>query len=663
MLKSEAQAKISSLRELISYHDQKYYLEDSPEITDREYDLLMQELIALETEYPEFLTEDSPSQRVGGEPLSKFNQVKHYKPLLSLGNVFGEDELRQFFQRIDNQLGSRPYEFSIEPKIDGLSIVLTYKDGYLKTAATRGNGEVGEDVTENVKTIRNVPLRIKEPLNIIIRGEAYIPKKSFEKINRVRAENQEDLFANPRNAAAGSLRQLDPKIAAKRDLRIIVYEVIHAEEKDLKSHKEELNLLINENFETVSAVYSDDKEEIIEYCMNYYEKRHDFHYEIDGLVIKLIDKNLQEELGATAKTPRWAAAYKFPAEQAETKVIGIEWNVGRSGAITPTAVLEPVKVSGSVVRRAILHNEDYITEKDIRIGDRVIIEKAGEIIPAVVRVLFEKRETDLLPPDFPDACPVCGSDAVRLPEEAVIRCTNTLSCPAQIKRSLEHFASKAGLDIKGLGRQVVFQLYDQGLIKDIADLYYLEKDQLLSQERMAEKSAQNLLDAIEDSKNRNLSQLLAALGIPLVGQKAAKILSKAFGSIDQLMKASEEELILLDDIGEKMARSIYTFFNEDHNREIIEKLRQAGVTMKEDLSPIIESDITGKTFVITGTLSSYTRTEAQALIEARGGKVSGSVSKKTDYVLYGDEAGSKLEKAQKIGVPIITETEFIDLLK
>lgn len=415
-------------------------------------------------------------------------------------------------------------------------------------------------------------------------------------------------------------------------------------------------------FKVVEPFYSKNTEEIIKYCMDFHEKRNDFEFEIDGLVIKLLDKRMQEELGATAKNPRWATAYKFPPEQAETKVLGIEWNVGRTGAITPTAVLEPVRVSGSTVKRAILHNEDYIKEKDIRIGDTVIIEKAGEIIPAVVRVLLEKRTEALEEPEIPSACPVCGSKAVRLPEEAVIRCTNTLSCPAQIKRSLEHFASKAGMDINGLGRQLVFQLYDEGHIKNIADFYKLEKDKIISMERMAEKSAQNLLDAIEESKKSSLSQLLAALGIPLVGQKAAKILSKAYRNIENLMEASEEELMELEEIGEKMADSIYNFFREEHNLQIIFQLKELGVNMEDEGEEIIESEITGKTFVITGTLENYTRTQAQEIIEKRGGKVSGSVSKKTDYLLYGAEAGSKLEKAEKLGVKMLTESDFVDLL-
>ncbi len=662
MLKKKIEAKISRLREEIEYHNKKYYLDDSPEITDYDFDKLMQELIKLEKEYPEFLTEDSPSQRVGGEPLSKFNQVKHFKQLLSLSNSFDEGDLRQFFQRLENQLGNTTYEFSVEPKIDGLTILLEYEKGIFKVGATRGDGVIGEDVTHNVKTIRNIPLRIKHKGKFITRGEAYIPKKSFEKINQLRLENNEDLFANPRNAAAGSLRQLDPKIVAQRDLRIILYELIYSDEEVLLSHREELEILKAEGFKVVEPFYSNKSEEIINYCLNFSEKRNDFEFEIDGLVIKLLDKRMQEELGATAKNPRWATAYKFPPEQVETKVLDIEWNVGRTGAITPTAVLEPVRVSGSMVKRAILHNEDYIKEKDIRIGDWVIIEKAGEIIPAVVRIIPEKRTGKMPEHKFPQVCPVCGSKAVRLPDEAVIRCTNTLSCPAQIKRSLEHFASKAGMDISGLGRQLVFQLYDEGLVKNIADFYRLEKDKIIKMERMAEKSAQNLVDAIENSKKRSLSQLIAALGIPLVGQKASKILSKAYKNINNLMNARKEDLMDLEEIGEKMADSIYNFFREEHNFHIISQLKDLGVNMEEEVEALIPSEIEGKTFVITGTLENYTRTQAQEIIEKRGGKVSGSVSKKTDYLLYGAEAGSKLEKAEKIGVKMLTESDFVDLL-
>ena len=500
MLKNEIKARIEKLREEIEYHDKKYYLEDAPEIGDFEYDRLMVQLLELEEKYPEFLTEDSPSMRVGGEPLSKFTQVNHYRQLLSLANAFDEADLRAFFQRMENHLGGVQAEYSVEVKIDGLSIVLEYDAGLLKTAATRGDGLIGEDVTLNVKTIRNIPLRIEEKGRLIVRGEAYIPKKSFEKINLRRQEDNEDLFANPRNAAAGSLRQLDPKVAAKRDLRIILYELIHAADLSIHSHKEELELLAKEGFFVVAPFYSKDKEEIIEYCLNFNEKRNDFEFEIDGLVIKLLDKDLQEEIGSTARNPRWATAFKFPPEQVETSLLDIEWAVGRTGAITPTAILEPVFISGSMVGRASLHNEDYIKEKDIRIGDRVIIEKAGEIIPALVRVLFDKREEDLPPSQSPSHCPVCGSNTIRLADEAVLRCSNNLSCPAQIKRSLEHFASKAGMDISGLGRQMAFQLYDEGLVKNIADFYKLEKKSLIELERMGEKSADNLLAALEESK-------------------------------------------------------------------------------------------------------------------------------------------------------------------
>lgn len=663
MLKRDIEQKISRLRDEIEYHNKRYYLDDSPEITDYDFDKLMQELIKLEKEYPEFLTEDSPSQRVGGEPLSKFNQVKHFKQLLSLSNSFNEEDLRQFFQRLENLLGSNTYEFSVEPKIDGLTLVLVYENGILKTAATRGDGIIGEDVTYNVKTIRNIPLRIKHQGLFIVRGEAYIPKKAFEKLNQIRLENNEDLFANPRNAAAGSLRQLDPKIAAQRNLRVILYELIQVDEEASLSYKEKFKELRAEGFKVVEPFYSKDKEEIISYCLNFLDKRNDFEFEIDGLVIKLLDKAIQEELGATARNPRWATAYKFPPEQVETKVLDIEWNVGRTGAITPTGVLEPVRVSGSTVRRAILHNEDYIREKDIRIGDSVIIEKAGEIIPAVVRVLFDKRDGPMPEHNFPQVCPVCGSKAVRLPGEAVIRCTNTLSCPAQIKRSLEHFASKAGMDITGLGRQLVFQLYDENLVKNIGDFYRLEKNKIIDMERMGEKSAQNLIDAIQDSKNRSLSQLIAALGIPLVGQKAAKILSKSYKNMENLMEAKEEELLELDEIGEKMADSVYNFFREEHNLQIIYELKELGINMEEEIEEIIESEINGKTFVITGTMEKYTRSQAQSLIEERGGKVSGSVSKKTDYLLYGSEAGSKLEKAKKLEIKLISEDEFVDLLE
>lgn len=663
MLKKEAKLRIEELRQELEYHNKKYYLEDAPEISDFEFDRLMGQLIELEKTYPEFLTEDSPSMRVGGEPLSQFTQVSHYRQLLSLSNAFNEADLRQFFQRIENQLPGGQVEFSVEPKIDGLTIVLDYDKTYLKTAATRGDGLIGEDVTNNVKTIKNIPLKIGFSGRFIARGEAYIPKKSFEKINLQRLENNEDLFANPRNAAAGSLRQLDPKVAAKRDLRIILYELIYSEDRRSSSHKEELELLKAEGFKVVQPFYTMDPEQIIEYCLNFNDKRNTYDYEIDGLVIKILDKDIQADLGATARNPRWATAFKFPPEQVETKIVDIEWTVGRTGAITPTAILEPVLVSGSRVGRAILHNEDYIKDKDIRIGDRVIIEKAGEIIPAVVRVLLDKREEDLpltLPPPL---CPVCSSKTIRLAGEAALRCSNSLSCPAQIKRSLEHFASKAGMDISGLGRQMAFQLYDEGLVKNIADFYKLDRERLEALERMGQKSASNLLAALEESKKASLAQLIAALGIPLVGQKAAQLLADNFPSMDDLADAQIEELMQIDEIGEKMSESIFDFFREEHNKKIIEELKDLGLNMQGQKKEIKESWLTGKSFVVTGTLEKYSRSQIKELIEKMGGRVTGSVSKKTDFLLYGQEAGSKKDKAQELDVKMLDEDEFLELMK
>lgn len=648
--------KIEELRKTLEYHSYRYYVLDNPEISDSEYDKLMKELEKLEKKYPEYFDPNSPTQRVGGAPLKEFNQVRHNVPMLSLQDVFSFEELKDWDRRVRSELSE--VEYVVELKIDGLSVCLSYENGVLKTAATRGDGVVGEDVTQNVRTIKSVPLKINYLNPLEVRGEVYMPKDAFEKLNIQREEMEEPLFANPRNAAAGSLRQLDSKITAQRKLDIFIFNIQRIEGKDFESHSDALEFLSSLGFKvSPKRIICSNIDEVIKSIQELGEMRGELPFEIDGIVIKVNNLKDREKLGQTAKAPRWAVAYKYPAEKKKTKLIDIIVQVGRTGAITPTAILEPVRIAGSTVSRATLHNEDYIRQKDIRIGDSVIIQKAGDIIPEVVEVVLEERDGDEVIFNMPTKCPECGGDVVREEGEVAVRCTN-MSCPAQIKRSIIHFASRDAMNIEGLGPQIVALLLDNGLIKDAADLYYLNFDDVVKLERMGKKSTENLLKAIENSKQNDIDKLIFALGIRYVGSKTAKNLAKAFKSIDNLMKATFEDLITVEEVGDKMAQSINAFFKEEHNRALIERLRNAGVnfTLKEQEGT---SDLfNGLTFVLTGTLSKYTRNEATELIEKFGGKVSSSVSKKTNYLLCGEDAGSKLKKAQDLGVKIISEDDF-----
>lgn len=659
----EAKKIIDELKEEIEKHNYQYYVLDNPVISDVEYDKLMRKLIELETEFPELVTPDSPSQRVGGKPLAGFNTYTHRTPLLSLGNVFGKEELFDFHRRVRSGLGVDSVEYVVEPKIDGLSVALYYENGIFNIGATRGDGITGEDVTQNLKTIGNVPLRLKESFPALdVRGEAYMPKESFKRLNAAREKKGEMLFANPRNAAAGSIRQLDPKIAASRDLRVIVYAIMYADGVTITKHSEALELLKKQGFSVTQPFISSDINEIAEYCAKWADKRHDLPYEIDGLVIKVNSIEQQEQLGHTSKSPRWAVAYKFPAEQGVTKLLDIFVRVGRTGVVTPNAILEPIRLAGTTVSRATLHNEDFIKEKDIRIGDYVVVEKAGEIIPEVVRVLKEKRTGREIPFGMPEYCPECNSRIVRLEGEAASRCID-ITCPAIVREGIIHFASRNAMNIEGLGEAIITQFFEQGLIKDAADLYYLDFDRIVNLERMGPKSAQNLLNAIEESKNRGLENLIFALGIRLVGQRAAKILAQEFKSMDRLSKATIDELISIPEIGPKMAESILTFFNEKKNLDFIERLKKAGVKMEMEEKLPTSEKLHGKTFVITGSLEGFSRKVAQGKIEDLGGKVSSSVSKKTDYVVVGTDPGSKYDKAKELGVTILNEKEFAALLE
>ncbi len=666
MNREQAKARIKQLREIINHHNKQYYVYDDPEISDADYDKLIRELKRLEGIYPELITPDSPTQRVGGEPLSAFKQVVHKEQMISLADAFSEGELRDFHRRVTETVGN-DVEYVVELKIDGLAISLTYEEGRLTTAATRGDGRVGEDVTQNIRTIRSIPLKLdfpegQNPHIIEVRGEVYLPKAGFKKLNEEREDMELPPFANPRNAAAGSLRQLDPKVTASRPLSSFIYAIGYSEGIEFKTHFELLNfykqvgLRVNPHIVLLKN-FSD----VIDYCMSWREKRDLLPYEIDGMVIKVNSISQQQKLGYTAKSPRWAIAYKFPAEQKSTVIEDIIVRVGRTGVLTPTAVLTPVRIAGSTVSRATLHNEDYIKQKDIRINDVVIVQKAGDIIPEVVEVVKERRTGRERVFKMPQNCPECGSETIRLPGEAGYRCTG-VSCPAQIRRSIIHFASRDAMDIRGLGPAVVSLLLDSGLIKDSADIYTLKKQDIIPLERMGEKSAENLINAIEKSKKQPLNKLLFALGIPFIGSKAADILASAFGSIENISKASYDDLIKIPEIGDKMAESVVTFFKQRQTKDLLGRLKDAGVNMKSADVPEGPAPLKNTTFVLTGTLEGYTRQEATKIIESLGGRVTGSVSKKTDYVLAGKEPGSKYDKAIKLGVRIIDEKQFKELI-
>ncbi|OEH93390.1 NAD-dependent DNA ligase LigA [Bacillus solimangrovi] len=667
MKNAEVQEEIQNLRDQLNKYNYEYYVLDKPTVPDAEYDQLMKQLIKLESEHPELQTIDSPSQRVGGEILEAFEKVNHTTPMLSLGNAFDEEDLRDFDRRIRQAVGDN-FSYICELKIDGLAVSLRYEEGRFVQGATRGDGTIGEDITSNLRTIRTLPLKIEEPVTFEVRGEAFMPKRSFEQLNEEREQKNEERFANPRNAAAGSLRQLDPKIAAKRQLDIFVYGISEIENIDIDSHSNGLDYLEQLGFRTNSErKRCDNIDEVIQFVGNWTEQRPELAYEIDGIVIKVDSLQQQEELGSTAKSPRWAIAYKFPAEEVVTKLIGIELSVGRTGAVTPTAILEPVQVAGTIVKRASLHNEDFIREKDIKLNDYVVIKKAGDIIPEVVNVIVERRSGNEQEFKMPEACPECGSELVRIEEEVALRCINP-KCPAQIREGLIHFVSRNAMNIDGLGEKVIAQLFKENLIQNVADLYKLDKEELLKLERMGEKSVSNLLKAIEKSKENSLERLLFGLGIRYVGAKAAKTLAQHFETIENLQKANNEELIAVEEIGEKMAESIVAYFGQEEVNELINQLKEIGVNIKfkgpkrintED----IDSIFAGKTVVLTGKLEVFSRNDAKASIEALGGKVTGSVSKKTDILVAGKEAGSKLEKAEKLGINIMSEVEFIEVLK
>ncbi len=662
-------AEAEKLRREIRHNEYLYYVLDAPEITDAEYDRMMVRLRELEARYPDSIPADSPTQRVGGRASSQFTEVRHLEPLLSLGNVFSAEELRAFDERVRSGLpaGSK-VEYVMEPKIDGLACSLIYENGKLVRAATRGDGVVGENVTANVRTIRSIPLTLKVPEGeavpelLDVRGEVYMPRQAFMRLNEQRAERGESEFANPRNAAAGSLRQLDPQVTASRSLSFFAYYLVG--EGAQPKHSESLALLarygfkVSENYKVVENI-----DEAIKYIGDFNELRQGLSYDTDGAVIKVNDVYQQRILGATGKDPRWATAYKYPPEQAETTLEDIDWRVGRTGVLTPTAVLTPVKLSGSVISRATLHNEDFIRTKDIRIGDRVIINKAGEIIPEVLRVVVEKRTGDEKEVEIPSVCPECGWRVERQGEEAAIRCTNP-HCPALGREGLIHFVSRDAMNIDGCGPSVINALLDAGLVRDAADLYSLRKDDLLKLERMGEKSADNLLAALDESKKNELDKLLFALGIRHVGAKVARILATEFGSMEKLQQAQPEELAHIRDIGDKIAESAVTWLNVPANIDLVERLAAAGLTMTFT-PPASQEDnpFFGKTLVFTGTMPTLGRAEAKTMAQDVGAKVSGSVSKKTDYVIAGAEAGSKLEKAQQLGVTVIDEAEFLRLLK
>ncbi|MDQ0163217.1 NAD-dependent DNA ligase LigA [Aeribacillus alveayuensis] len=667
MDKQTAESRVKELHDLLNQYNYEYHVLDNPSVPDSEYDRLMQELIQLEEQFPELKTPDSPSQRVGGAVLESFQKVEHRIPMLSLANAFNEQDLRDFDRRVRQAVGN-DVKYTVELKIDGLAVSLRYENGVFVQGATRGDGTVGEDITENLKTIRSIPLRLKKDLSIEVRGEAFMPKKSFEKLNEERQKQNEEPFANPRNAAAGSLRQLDPKIAAKRNLDIFVYSIADLGETGVTSHSEALNLLDELGFKTNRERRTCQSiEEVIQMLDEFLAKRPELPYDIDGLVIKVDSLEQQRQLGFTAKSPRWAIAYKFPAEEVVTKLIDIDLTVGRTGVITPTAILEPVRIAGTTVKRASLHNEDLIREKDIKIGDYVVVKKAGDIIPEVVNVLVDKRTGEEKDFHMPTKCPECHSELVRIEGEVALRCINP-KCPAQIREGLIHFVSRNAMNIDGLGERVITQLFNEKLIHDVADLYQLKRDQLLQLERMGEKSTDNLLKAIEESKNNSLERLLFGLGIRYVGEKAAKTLAEHFETMDQLMQATKEELLAIHEIGEKMADAIVTYFAKKEVKELIEELKSFGVNMiykgpKRSETEGSDSYFTGKTIVLTGKLESMSRNEAKAEIEKRGGKVTGSVSNKTDLVIAGEAAGSKLKKAQELNIEIWDEARMLEEIK
>ena len=662
----EAAKRAEELRTRLNQWSREYYVEDKPTVEDYVYDKEYAELVAIEEQYPDLITSDSPTQRVGGKVLEGFEKVTHDIPLYSLNDVFSKEELIAFDQRVQKAVG-RVVDYCCELKIDGLSVSLRYEDGNFVRGATRGDGTVGENITENLKTVRSVPIKLKEPMNIEVRGECFMPKRSFVQLNQDREAEGKDIFANPRNAAAGSLRQLDSKITAKRNLDTFLYTVADFGPMQAKTQYDALEELEKIGFHTnreKRLCHSID--EVWSYIEEYHDKRVDLPYEIDGIVIKVNEFSLQDQLGFTIKAPRWAAAYKFPPEEVETLIENIEWTVGRTGVVTPTAIMTPVRVAGTTVSRASLHNGDYIKLKDIRLKDTVLIYKAGDIIPEVSQVVLDKRPKDSEEYQLPTHCPVCGSELVHLDEEVALRCINP-KCPAQMKEGLNHFVSRNAMNIDGLGPRVLEQMYDKKLVADVADLYKLTEEELLTLDKIKEKSANNILTAIDNSKDNSVERLIFGLGIRHVGAKAAKILAEHFGDLETLSKSDYESIIALDTIGDIIADSVVTYFSNEEVHELMNELKQAGVNfeykgLRNTQLQEVESPFKEKTVVLTGKLTRLTREEAKETIENLGGKVTGSVSKKTDIVVAGEDAGSKLTKAQELGIEVWTEDQMADAL-
>lgn len=662
----EAAKRAEELRTRLNQWSREYYVEDKPTVEDYVYDKEYAELVAIEEQYPDLITSDSPTQRVGGKVLEGFEKVTHDIPLYSLNDVFSKEELIAFDQRVQKAVG-RVVDYCCELKIDGLSVSLRYEDGNFVRGATRGDGTVGENITENLKTVRSVPIKLKEPMNIEVRGECFMPKRSFVQLNQDREAEGKDIFANPRNAAAGSLRQLDSKITAKRNLDTFLYTVADFGPMQAKTQYDALEELEKIGFHTnreKRLCHSID--EVWSYIEEYHDKRVDLPYEIDGIVIKVNEFSLQDQLGFTVKAPRWAAAYKFPPEEVETLIENIEWTVGRTGVVTPTAIMTPVRVAGTTVSRASLHNGDYIKLKDIRLKDTVLIYKAGDIIPEVSQVVLDKRPKDSEEYQLPTHCPVCGSELVHLDEEVALRCINP-KCPAQMKEGLNHFVSRNAMNIDGVGPRVLEQMYDKKLVADVADLYKLTEEELLTLDKIKEKSANNILTAIDNSKDNSVERLIFGLGIRHVGAKAAKILAEHFGDLETLSKSDYESIIALDTIGDIIADSVVTYFSNEEVHELMNELKQAGVNfeykgLRNARLQEVESPFKEKTVVLTGKLTRFTREEAKETIENLGGKVTGSVSKKTDIVVAGEDAGSKLTKAQELGIEVWTEDQMADAL-
>ena len=664
MNKKQAKERIEQLRKQTEYYAKKYYDDDKPEISDFEYDMLMVELRNLEKKYPEYQSEESLTQKVGGHVKEGFSKVIHEVPLQSLQDVFSLEEVEEFVERIKQKAKEndiKEVKYVIETKIDGLSAALEYKNGKFVRGATRGNGTVGEDVTENLKTIKTIPMEIEDKIDITVRGEVFISKRDFEKMNEEREANEEELFANARNAAAGSLRQLDSKITESRPLDIYIFNVQKIEGKEFNSHFDELEYLDKLGFNVNPVrIECNNIEEVKKAIEKIGNDRENLTFGIDGAVVKVDNLNFREILGTTVKTPRWAIAYKYPPEKKETVLKDIICQVGRTGAITPMAILEPVNVAGSRISKTTLHNEDFIKEKDLKIGDTVVIQKAGDVIPEIVEVKKEKRSGKEKTFEMPTSCPVCRAPAIREEGESAIRCTG-IECPAKLSRNLIHFVSREAMNIDGLGENIIMQLLDKNLISNIADIYALTFENIASLKKNGKKFAQNLIDSINKSKENDLYRLITALGIRHVGAKASKILAKKYKNMENLRNASFEELSQIKDIGEVMANSIRTFFMQEQTIDLIKKLKEFGVNMESLEEETLDDRFDGKTFVLTGTLEQYTRQEATNIIEKFGGKISSSVSKKTDYVLAGDDAGSKLKKAQDLGIKIITEEEFIKM--